>query len=104
MHLQVIKAGKNTLLGDSQTSGKGSKIKAVICFKGIAQQITDEVYHLVIVPCLKGFIQRNIILIDQQDDLLTIMLGQKHGEGFQTINQCVIGHSITCRTLHFYMN
>ena len=45
----------------------------------IAQQITDKVYHLVIVPCLKGFIQGNIIFIDQQDDFLAIVLVQELG-------------------------
>ncbi len=64
MYLRVVKASKNAFLGYPQTSSKHGKIKAVIGLKGIPQQVSDEIYHLIIVPGLKCLIQGNIILIN----------------------------------------
>ena len=90
MYFQVVQSGKNTFFGDSETPCKHRKIQTVIRLQRIAKQITDEIYHLIIISGLKRFIQWNIILIDQQDDTLTVMLLQQPGKCIQTVDQCSI--------------
>ena len=82
MHLQVIQSGENALLRYPETPGKDSEIQAVIRLQHIAKQVADQTHHLIIVSCLKCFIQRDIILINQQDGLLAVMFFEKQGEGF----------------------
>ena len=75
VYLQIVQPCENTFFGDPETPGKRCKVQAVIRLQGIAKQAADEIYHLIVVSGLECLIQRNVILIDHQDDLLAIVLG-----------------------------
>ena len=64
MHLQIVKSGKDTFLGNPQASGEYSKVETVICLQNISKHIADERCHFIIVSALKCLIQRDIIFIN----------------------------------------
>ena len=79
IHIKVIQSGKYTFLWYSKTPGKNCKIQTAVRFQCLTKQRSDIIYHSIIVTWLVSLIQRNIILINQNDRLLTIMFLQKAG-------------------------
>ena len=94
MYFQVVKPGKNAFLGNPQTPGKHCKVQAVIRLQRVAQQVANKAHQLIIISGPERLIKRNVILINQQDNLLAAMLFKKLGERLEAVNQCIIGHGI----------
>ena len=94
MHLEVVQPGKDALFRDAQTARKDRKLEIIVCLEGVAKQIADEGHHLIVVPGLEGFVQGHIILVNQQNHLTAIMLGQQLGKIFKTACQQLILHVV----------
>ena len=77
MYFQIVQPCEDTFPGDPEATGEYRKVQAVIGLQCIAKQVSDEIYHFIVISGLKRFIKRNVILIDQQDNLLAIVSGQK---------------------------
>ena len=83
-HFHIIQPGKNTFLRYAQTSRKHGEIQIVVCFQGIAEHLTQQGHHLLVIAFLICLRQGHIILVDQDDDPAVIVLMQEHGQCFQT--------------------
>ena len=73
----IVQAGEDALLGYTQAAGQHSKKQAVIGFQCRSKHSADQVDHALIVTVLIGFVQRNVVFVNEQNNLLTIMLFQK---------------------------
>ncbi len=86
-YLRIIKSRKNTLLCNPQASGQHRKLKAPVCLQRLFKHVPDQHDHLIIISVFTGLCQRNIILVDQDDDLLPIMLLQQQRQRLQAACQ-----------------
>ena len=100
---EIIQSGEDALFGDAQAAGQDSELQTVIRFQCVAEQAAQEGHHLIIVTSLEGLVQRDVILVDQDDDLAAVMFGKKHGEGFEAGRQGLVRHgkdaALTCSSL-----
>ena len=79
-HIQVIEAGKDGFFADSEASGYNGEFQIVIRLQGRLKQGTDQRCHPVIKATEIGILQRNVILIDQDDC-------SPSGTGIQTLRK-----------------
>ena len=87
INLRIIKSRKNTLFCHPQASGQHRKLKAPVCLQRLFKHVPDQHDHLIIISVFTGLCQRNIILVDQDDDLLPIMLLQQQRQRLQAACQ-----------------
>ena len=78
-NFKVIQPGEDTLLCNAQTSRQYGKINIIICLQGLPEQIMDQADHPVVIAVLLCLVQRNIILIDEQDHFLSVMFIDEFG-------------------------
>ena len=79
VNLKIVESSKYALFCDAKTSGQHSKFQAVVCFQCISKHGADQGNHFVVVTMLKGFIEWNIIFINENDDFLLEMFGKEQG-------------------------
>ena len=92
MYLQIVQTGEDALFRDAQAAGQDRELKALVRFQRIAEHIADEGDHLVVVARLEGFVQRDVILIDQDHHFAAVVFGKQGRQRAQTIRERIIRH------------
>ena len=82
--LKIIEPCKNTLLGYAQAARQHGKLQEIVRLERLPEQTANQRSHFPVVSMLKSLVQRHVVFIDQENDLLTIMFFEKAGELFLT--------------------
>ena len=72
-HPQIIQPRKNTLLRDTHTSRQHRHEQISVRFQPLLKHIPYQHDHLIIISLLKRFRKRHVILINQENDLSSMM-------------------------------
>ena len=85
MYHQVIQAGEDAFLRYAQAASQYSEKQAVIRLEHSAEHRADQIDHLLVVTVRICLVQRRIVFVDQQNDLLVAVLFKEGGEHLQAV-------------------
>ena len=74
MNLQIVQSREDALLGHAQAACHHGKKQTVVRLERRAEHCADQVDHSVVIAMGVGLVQRHVVLVDQQNGLLTIVL------------------------------
>ena len=76
VHLQIVQPGKDALLTDAQAACDDTLFEIGVGLERGFKQRTDKADHFIVKPTQIGVLQRYIVLVDEDDGLMSMIFGK----------------------------